>query len=838
MPTSAPTYSKAAAPWRRSEAPTADNATVDNAEIPEPVAVSKAPFSAQAKEFVPSFGKKPEFNTEATEFVPRFNMQASEFVPNFVSAAPTPAPQPARNTCQAFICLDGYSDDSSDEEDNFPAATKPATPPAAKPAPVVQKPASIQRDSKDEPSKLLAENVAAKQAEPAKAKSPWNMEKVAPWKRPQRLNDEDEEETSALQPTLSNITMSTQADTQSSLTSASSQSVLSDPESAGEEEKVVEVVDGQAQAFDMSVKDLLKLRHSIEWIEGIKEGMTAQEVSPAKVAEPVEKAAAVEKPRAIRPKPVAEKSWRDRDEKPVRTKTCPGDAFAAVRAEATEDHAKLLGRLEASDNSFVARQKMRRNTVGDIVTDEEVVRTMKAILNKLTIEKFPQLTRKLVTCGIRTTSHLETLIHEVFEKATTQHHFINMYADLCVVLQKHFSENPVTDDPKMNFKKVLLNACQASFERHLTPPGGLDRLDDEDRQAAELRYKMRMLGNIRFIGALLVRKMLATKVMFAIMEELLSEPTPEALESLASLLNVVGPAFDIPDWPHRMLLNAIFAQVNGLVKQPALKARVRCLLKDVLDTRAAGWEDKKPRQMEAPTSISAVHEKAWAEESAAAGGYASGNKFSPNNSWESTDTPKPNNSWDAKSAKSAPLNINRLAGDLFGSGPKTPIKGSAPEELQPSIVPSEGPKKRLEKASPERFDKEACRKEVSAVLCELRLSHDVKEAIIRTAGIAVPLTQQPEQLCDVLGQVVEEGSAEVRKIGFQFVAGLFIEGHWKPGALGKGLQSFVEDTCADLKCDVPILPMIVHEELYNAFAPLMKNGLLQSAHYDLLKAEF
>ncbi len=46
--------------------------------------------------------------------------------------------------------------------------------------------------------------------------------------------------------------------------------------------------------------------------------------------------------------------------------------------------------------------------------------------------------------------------------------------------------------------------------------------------------------------------------MFAIIEELLSDPTPEALESLASLLNVVGPSFDFPEWPHRLLLVAVF----------------------------------------------------------------------------------------------------------------------------------------------------------------------------------------------------------------------------------------------------------------------------------------
>merc|ERR1719487_174364 len=115
---------------------------------------------------------------------------------------------------------------------------------------------------------------------------------------------------------------------------------------------------------------------------------------------------------------------------------------------------------------------------------------MKSILNKLTIERFAPLYQKLVACGIQKTLHLEALIHEVFEKATTQHHFINMYADLCALLHVHFAEHPITDDPKMSFKKILLNGCQAFFERHLKPPSDLDSLDSDERDAATRRYKM------------------------------------------------------------------------------------------------------------------------------------------------------------------------------------------------------------------------------------------------------------------------------------------------------------------------------------------------------------
>ena len=60
------------------------------------------------------------------------------------------------------------------------------------------------------------------------------------------------------------------------------------------------------------------------------------------------------------------------------------------------------------------------------MSEEDVARAMKSILNKLTVEKFDSLSAQLVNCGIRNAVQLELLIHEVFEKATTQHHFIDM----------------------------------------------------------------------------------------------------------------------------------------------------------------------------------------------------------------------------------------------------------------------------------------------------------------------------------------------------------------------------------------------------------------------------
>jgi len=236
----------------------------------------------------------------------------------------------------------------------------------------------------------------------------------------------------------------------------------------------------------------------------------------------------------------------------------------------------------------------------------------------LTIEKFDTLSQQLLDCGIETQLHVEFLMREVFEKATTQHHFIEMYSDLCSQVHEHFQKNPPTDDPKFTFKRLILDECQASFERNLKPPMDFKKIADEDeRVLVEFKYKNRRLGNVKFIGSLLQRKMLASKVFIAILEELLQSNSDESLESVAALLSVAAPLFDYKDWPYYVALNGIFSQVRSLIGKSSCTARSRCLLKNVLDLRADGWKDK--RKTEAPTTLSEVSKQAEKE----AGGGAS-----------------------------------------------------------------------------------------------------------------------------------------------------------------------------------------------------------------------
>jgi hypothetical protein len=378
----------------------------------------------------------------------------------------------------------------------------------------------------------------------------------------------------------------------------------------------------------------------------------------------------------------------------------------------------------------------------------------------------------------------------------------------------------------MNFKKILLNCCQASFEKHLKPPGSLAAMEKEERATAERMYKMRMIGNIRFVGALLVRKMLASKVALAIMEELLQDPTLEALESLAALLTAIGASFDHPDWAYRTTLNAIFKQVEKLAKKSSTESRVRCLFKDVLDLRNSGWKDMKPKKIEGPKKL---------EEVAMEDGVGCGSKKAATvDGWAVVSGPRlakpttPSAKPDLGAGKLASANIQAKAAEKSCKG-----VGSGKAMLD-FLKNREEPKPK--DAAP--FDRDACRSEVSMTLAELRVSHDVAEAVLRIGAIAVPVSQQPAELSDVLAKIVEEGSQDARKIELKLVAALFVERHWTKESAGKGVRTFLEDMCPDLKCDVPNLAQILREEVHPALQPLVVAGFLQAEQHKSLLAEF
>lgn len=280
------------------------------------------------------------------------------------------------------------------------------------------------------------------------------------------------------------------------------------------------------------------------------------------------------------------------------------------------------GQVRVAPTSWMAQRCQHRTSEGPgdgsatPESDGQLARAIRSILNKLTVEKFERLSGKLVKCSIETTGHIDLLLREILDKAAAQHHFVDMYADLCFFLDEFYTEHPIAGNSSLFFRRALRAHCRTTFERLSTPPSGLEGLDAEERSAAEGQYKRRMLGHIRFTGALLVRGLLPAKLLLALLELLFGEATPEAVEAVAALLTVAGPAFDAPSSSLRPTLEEHFARARAIVASSCCAPRSRCLLQDVLDLRASSWRSCRPACQERPSARRAAAERAGGTEAA------------------------------------------------------------------------------------------------------------------------------------------------------------------------------------------------------------------------------
>ena len=108
-------------------------------------------------------------------------------------------------------------------------------------------------------------------------------------------------------------------------------------------------------------------------------------------------------------------------------KAAPNKRLDAARAQKVVGPAALV----VSPSLRVARKRARKANSKGVEECAEVVRSMRAILNKFTVERFGPLYQQLIGCGIRRVEQVEIIMREVFEKAAIQQQFVGMYAQLC-----------------------------------------------------------------------------------------------------------------------------------------------------------------------------------------------------------------------------------------------------------------------------------------------------------------------------------------------------------------------------------------------------------------------
>ncbi|CAG7820950.1 unnamed protein product [Allacma fusca] len=246
-------------------------------------------------------------------------------------------------------------------------------------------------------------------------------------------------------------------------------------------------------------------------------------------------------------------------------------------------------------------------------SDDVKFRKVRAILNKLTPQTFDKLSDEVINIGLDSPVLLKGFILLIFEKALQEPKYVCMYAQLCKKLNKKVPNfDPPNPEYTTTFRRLLLSKCQDEYENRARASAAFDhrteRLTPEEEEEKQIS-KLKMLGNIKFIGELGKLEMLTHSILHKCCEELVKKTKAEDLECLCQIMSTCGHLLD--NDKGKYLMDQYFARMKELSINDKLPSRIRFMLQDVLELRENHW---LPRQStsrkESPKSIDEIHREA------------------------------------------------------------------------------------------------------------------------------------------------------------------------------------------------------------------------------------
>eukprot|EP01127_Copromyxa_protea_P017758 TRINITY_DN545_c0_g2_i3.p1 TRINITY_DN545_c0_g2~~TRINITY_DN545_c0_g2_i3.p1 ORF type:complete len:1305 (+),score=351.90 TRINITY_DN545_c0_g2_i3:1712-5626(+) len=241
-------------------------------------------------------------------------------------------------------------------------------------------------------------------------------------------------------------------------------------------------------------------------------------------------------------------------------------------------------------------------------------RSVRNLLNKLTIEMYPKLSENLATMfsEVPSLEYLTIGIDLIYEKALSESHFRSMYAGLCkklTLISPKFKDG----EKEKDFRRVLIDRCRESFvnkqrpkkiDAEITNPAVLYDLMEQAKKLRDFN-----VGNVKFIGALFKYEVLTERVIHGCLADLLHSDDEEDIEDFCHLMKSIGLKIDTEE--KAVIMDNYFRSMKELIASENVSPRIKFTLQNLIDLRKDQWIDK--REAQGPMSIKKVHEKSRKE---------------------------------------------------------------------------------------------------------------------------------------------------------------------------------------------------------------------------------
>uniref|UniRef100_A0A7N8XJ00 Eukaryotic translation initiation factor 4 gamma 2 n=1 Tax=Mastacembelus armatus TaxID=205130 RepID=A0A7N8XJ00_9TELE len=294
----------------------------------------------------------------------------------------------------------------------------------------------------------------------------------------------------------------------------------------------------------------------------------------------------------------------------------------------TVDNSEFLGKAPGSSvQRWVPSRSTRRdaNSSKEKGQNDAIFRKVRGILNKLTPEKFDKLCLELLNVGVDSKVVLKGIILLIVDKALEEPKYSQLYAQLCLRLAEDApnfegpsTESQATQQQNTTFRRLLISKLQDEFENRARNVEIFDKQDsplssEEEEQRAVA--KLKMLGNIKFIGELgklnLIHETILHKCIKTLLEKkrrIQLKDMGEDLECLCQIMRTVGPKLDHDK--AKSLIDQYFGRMRSLTNNKELPARIRFLLQNTVELRDNNWVPRKAYVDNGPKTINQVRQDA------------------------------------------------------------------------------------------------------------------------------------------------------------------------------------------------------------------------------------